>query len=162
MSNEREEPFFENAEQAMDALLTEASTVVTDAARAYLLGWAQCGLEREGMMTRREVLLMIGDCVKYKGDAYLNAQAMALANVLGAHDQWEIGLQEEVAEAVAAHRRGPKLREGLPARVRAEAERRGPLPADFRGSWPGGETDEEIEQGLRDLHGEREEEGNDQ
>jgi len=38
------EDLFDSPEQAMDTLMEEASLAVTDAARAYLLKWANYGL----------------------------------------------------------------------------------------------------------------------
>ena len=87
---------FNSPEQAMEALLQEASLAVTDAARAYLLKWAQYGLERQGMMTRDDVLSLLASCMKDCGSAYDNAQAYALAQVLGAHDQHELALYDEL------------------------------------------------------------------
>lgn len=67
-----------------------------DAARGQLLKWAAHGVEREGMMSRDEVLGLLASCMKDPGSAYDSAQAYALAQVLGTHDQHELALYDEL------------------------------------------------------------------
>jgi len=101
------EDVFDSPEQAMQTLLGETSLAVTDAARAYLLKWANYGLERRGMMTRQEVIDSIAAPIvaaranhstRPTGDtppvaAWYYGQVAALCEVIGAkrselaHDQ---------------------------------------------------------------------------
>jgi len=112
------------------------------------------------MMTRWEVLEALagwdGELGRWPDNGYAKVAAMCAILKLGTwelHSHLEQACVAAKAELALAEKRERGGRGGLPTAIRAEAERRGPLPEDWKGSWPGDETDEEIEQALAALDG---------